>query len=100
MSVQKLERGERRGGFTVEKGSPAREGAIVVDVNDESKTQIGVITSGLPSPSLGGTNIAMGYIRQGLHKKGTEVGILVRNKVRKASVVGMPWVESKFYRKA
>ncbi|OJJ63478.1 hypothetical protein ASPSYDRAFT_38041 [Aspergillus sydowii CBS 593.65] len=91
---------QRRVGFTVEKGSPAREGAIIVDVNDESKTQIGVITSGVPSPSLGGTNIAMGYIRQGMHKKGTEVGILVRNKVRKASVVGMPWVESKFYRKA
>ena len=89
---------QRRVGFTVEKGSPAREGAVIVDLNDESRTQIGVITSGLPSPSLGGTNIAMGYIKQGMHKKGTEVGILVRNKVRKASVVGMPWVESKFYR--
>ncbi|KAL4780466.1 hypothetical protein BJX76DRAFT_337973 [Aspergillus varians] len=89
---------QRRVGFTVEKGSPAREGAMIVDVNDP-KTQIGVVTSGLPSPSLGGTNIAMGYIRQGLHKKGTEVGVVVRNKVRKATVVGMPWVESKFYRK-
>ncbi|KAL5339808.1 hypothetical protein BJX70DRAFT_362561 [Aspergillus crustosus] len=88
---------QRRVGFTVEKGSPAREGAIVVDIEDP-KTQIGVITSGLPSPSLGGTNIAMGYVRQGLHKKGTEVGVLVRNKLRKATVVGMPWVESKFHR--
>ncbi|KAL4905938.1 hypothetical protein BDW74DRAFT_14446 [Aspergillus multicolor] len=90
---------QRRVGFTIEKGSPAREGAVIVDLNDESKTQIGVITSGLPSPSLDGTNIAMGYIKQGLHKKGTEVGVLVRNKLRKATVVGMPWVESKFYRK-
>ncbi|KAB8238904.1 glycine decarboxylase subunit T [Aspergillus alliaceus] len=89
---------QRRVGFTVEKGSPAREGAVIVDLNDESRTPVGVITSGLPSPTLGGTNIAMGYIKQGLHKKGTEVGILVRNKVRKASVVGMPWIESKFYR--
>ncbi|KAL2819003.1 hypothetical protein BDW59DRAFT_151765 [Aspergillus cavernicola] len=89
---------QRRVGFTIEKGSPAREGAIIVDVNDESNTQIGVITSGLPSPSLDGTNIAMGYIKQGLHKKGTEVGVLVRKKVRQATVVGMPWVESKFYR--
>ncbi|KAL4872808.1 hypothetical protein BDV12DRAFT_161562 [Aspergillus spectabilis] len=88
---------QRRVGFTVEKGSPAREGAIVVDLEDP-KTQIGVITSGLPSPSLGGTNIAMGYVRQGLHKKGTEVGVLVRNKLRKATVTGMPWVESKFHR--
>ncbi|KAI2904956.1 hypothetical protein CBS63078_5526 [Aspergillus niger] len=89
---------QRRVGFTVEKGSPAREGAIIVDLNDESRTQIGVITSGLPSPTLGGTNIAMGYIKNGLHKKGTEVGVLVRNKLRKATVTGMPWVESKFYR--
>ncbi|KAL2858318.1 hypothetical protein BJX68DRAFT_228411 [Aspergillus pseudodeflectus] len=89
---------QRRVGFTVEKGSPAREGAIIVDINDESKTQVGVVTSGLPSPSLGGTNIAMGYIKQGLHKKGTEVGILVRNKVRKATVTAMPFIETKFYR--
>ena len=89
---------QRRVGFTVEKGAPAREGAVVVDLNDDSKPQIGVITSGLPSPSLGGTNIAMGYIKQGMHKKGTEVGVIVRNKLRKASVTGMPWVENKFYR--
>lgn len=89
---------QRRVGFTVEKGSPAREGAVIVDLADDSHAQIGVITSGLPSPSLGGTNIAMGYVKQGLHKKGTEVGILVRNKIRKATVVGMPWVETKFYK--
>lgn len=89
---------QRRVGFTVEKGPPAREGAVIVDLNDESRTQIGVITSGLPSPSLGGTNIAMGYVKQGMNKKGTEVGVLVRNKERKAQVVGMPWVETKFYR--
>lgn len=89
---------QRRVGFTVEKGPPAREGAIIVDLSNDQKTQIGVVTSGLPSPSLGGANIAMGYIKQGMHKKGTEVGVLVRNKVRKATVVGMPWVESKFYR--
>lgn len=89
---------QRRVGFTVEKGPPAREGAIIVDPTDEQRTQIGVITSGLPSPSLGGTNIAMGYVKQGLHKKGTEVGILVRNRLRKATVTGMPWVETKFYR--
>lgn len=89
---------QRRVGITVEKGSPAREGAIIVDLNDDSRAQIGVVTSGLPSPSLGGTNIAMGYIKQGMHKKGTEIGVLVRNKYRKAVVVGMPWVESKFFR--
>ncbi|KAF3480149.1 uncharacterized protein GIQ15_05496 [Arthroderma uncinatum] len=87
----------RRVGFTVEGGAPAREGATIVDLAD-GKTEIGVVTSGLPSPTLGGTNIAMGYIKQGLHKKGTEVGVLVRKKLRKATVTPMPWIESKFYR--
>ncbi|KAJ9291143.1 glycine cleavage system T protein [Paecilomyces variotii] len=91
---------QRRVGFTIEKGPPAREGAIIVELSEDGhKNQVGVITSGLPSPTLGGTNIAMGYIKQGLHKKGTEVGVLVRNKLRKATVTGMPFVESKFYRK-
>ena len=87
----------RRIGLTVEAGAPAREGAPIVDLADGA-TQIGVVTSGLPSPSLGGTNIAMGYIKQGLQKSGTEVGVLVRKKVRKAVVTKMPWVETKFYK--
>lgn len=88
---------ERRIGLTVEGGAPAREGAPIVDLADGT-TQVGVVTSGLPSPTLDGTNIAMGYIKQGLHKKGTEVGVLVRKKLKKATVTPMPWVETKFYR--
>ncbi|KAJ5098807.1 Aminomethyltransferase [Penicillium argentinense] len=90
---------QRRVGLTVEKGSPAREGAKVVDLSDPANpVEVGVVTSGLPSPSLGGVNIAMAYVKNGLHKKGTELGVQVRNKVRKATVTGMPWVESKFHR--
>ncbi|KAJ5345568.1 Glycine cleavage T-protein N-terminal [Penicillium brevicompactum] len=90
---------QRRVGLTVEKGPPAREGATVVDISDPANiVEVGVVTSGLPSPSLNGTNIAMAYVKQGLHKKGTELGVKVRNKVRKATVGGMPWVESKFHR--
>lgn len=90
---------QRRVGLTVEKGSPAREGAKVVDISDPANpVEVGVVTSGLPSPTLGGTNIAMAYVKNGLHKKGTELGVQVRNKVRKATVVGMPWIESKFHR--
>ncbi|KAL1952572.1 hypothetical protein VTO42DRAFT_4801 [Malbranchea cinnamomea] len=88
---------ERRVGLTVEPGAPAREGAPIVDLADGT-TQIGVVTSGLPSPSLNGTNIAMGYVKQGMHKTGTEVGVLVRKRLRKATVTKMPWVETKFYR--
>ena len=90
---------QRRVGLTIEKGPPAREGAVIIEPSsDKAPSQVGVVTSGLPSPTLGGTNIAMGYVRQGLHKKGTEVGVLVRNKVRKATVVGMPFVPTKFYK--
>ncbi|KAJ5432765.1 Aminomethyltransferase [Penicillium daleae] len=90
---------QRRVGLTVEKGSPAREGAVVVDLADPANpVEVGVVTSGLPSPTLGGANIAMAYVKNGLHKKGTELGVKVRNKVRKATVVGMPWIESKFHR--
>ncbi|CAI6334261.1 unnamed protein product [Periconia digitata] len=81
----------RRIGLIVE-GSPAREGAEIVD---ESGEKIGVITSGCPSPTLK-KNISMGYIKDGLHKSGTEVYVVVRGKKRKAVVSKMPFVPSKY----
>ena len=87
---------QRRVGFFVEKGPAAREGTEIVDL--ESKEVLGKVTSGLPSPTLGGQNIAMGLIKNGYHKKGTQVGIKVRKSVRKAEVAKMPFVENKFYR--
>lgn len=88
---------ERRVGFTIEKGPAAREGAEIVDPENGNQV-IGHITSGCPSPSMDGQNIAMGYIKNGFHKKGTKVGVKVRKGVRKAEVAKMPFVESKFYR--
>ena len=88
---------QRRVRFNVEAGPPAREGASIVSLEDTS-TPIGVVTSGLPSPSLGGANIAMGYVNNGYQKGGTELGILVRNKLRKAKVTWKPWVQPKFYK--
>ena len=83
----------RRVGLVVE-GAPAREGAEIVDAEGNA---IGKITSGCPSPTLK-ENIAMGYVKDGLHKAGTEVGVLVRGKRRKAVVTKMPFVPSKYYR--
>lgn len=83
----------RRVGLVVE-GAPAREGAEIVDAEGNA---IGKITSGCPSPTLR-KNIAMGYVKDGLHKAGTEVGVLVRGKRRKAVVTKMPFVPSKYYR--
>ncbi|GAA5825494.1 hypothetical protein JCM5353_005324 [Sporobolomyces roseus] len=88
----------KRVGFVIEKGAPAREGATIFSPEDTS-TPIGRITSGIPSPSLK-QNIAMGYVetKGGLNKKGSEVLVEVRGKMRKAQVVGMPWIKPGYYR--
>ena len=85
----------RRIGLIVE-GAPAREGAEIVDEKGE---KIGKITSGCPSPTLG-KNIAMGYIKNGFHKSGTNVEVVVRGKNRKAQVTKMPFVPSKYWKGA
>ncbi|PVZ96892.1 hypothetical protein BB558_007182 [Smittium angustum] len=84
----------RRVGFVVQ-GAPAREGALIF--NSDGTEQIGIITSGVPSPSLG-TNIAMGYVNKGLNKKGTQVKIKVRNRMQDAEIVKMPFIQSNYYK--
>ncbi|KAM3073159.1 Aminomethyltransferase, mitochondrial [Clarireedia jacksonii] len=83
----------RRVGLIVE-GAPAREGAKIVDAEGK---EIGNVTSGCPSPTLG-KNIAMGYVKDGMHKAGTEVGVVVRGKQRMARVEKMPFVGAKYYK--
>jgi aminomethyltransferase len=85
----------RRIGLIVE-GAPAREGAEIVDEKGE---KIGNVTSGCPSPTLG-KNIAMGYIKDGFHKSGTNVEVVVRGRKRKAQVTKMPFVPSKYWKGA
>ncbi|EJF58046.1 glycine cleavage system T protein [Dichomitus squalens LYAD-421 SS1] len=84
----------RRVGMIVE-GAPARQGARIFAPS--SNEQIGSVTSGIPSPSLG-KNIAMGYVKSGWHKKGTEVEVDVRNKLQKAVLRTMPFVPARYYR--
>ena len=105
----------RRVGFIVE-GAPAREGAEVLDAGKvilysyytnpgancclpATQEVIGRITSGCPSPTLK-KNIAMGYIKDGQHKAGTEVLVKVRGKARKASVAKMPFLPAKYVKEA
>ncbi|RFU35929.1 hypothetical protein B7463_g321, partial [Scytalidium lignicola] len=83
----------RRVGLIVE-GAPAREGTEIINENGE---KIGHITSGCPSPTLG-KNIAIAYIKDGFHKNGTPVEVVVRGKKRKAQVAKMPFVPSKFWK--
>ncbi|KAI1356436.1 glycine cleavage system T protein [Xylaria sp. FL0043] len=88
----------RRVGLMIE-GAPAREGAEILasSAGDGNNEKIGVITSGCPSPTLG-KNIAMGYVKDGLHKAGTEVQVLVRGRPRKAVVTKMPFVPAKYWK--
>lgn len=71
------------------------EGAHIY--SSPQKELIGVVTSGIPSPTLG-KNIAMGYVKSGFHKKGTEVDIDVRNRLRKAIVSPMPFMKPNYWR--
>jgi aminomethyltransferase len=57
----------------------------------------GKVTSGIPSPSLG-QNIAMGYVESGQHKKDTPLQVMVRNKLREAKVVKLPFTPARYYR--
>ena len=86
----------RRVGLIIE-GAPAREGSEIIMDNSGAQQVIGRVTSGCPSPTLG-INIAMGYIKEGFHKAGTEVSVLVRGKRRKAVVTKMPFVASKYWK--
>ncbi|KAL9607811.1 MAG: hypothetical protein Q9167_007305 [Letrouitia subvulpina] len=87
----------RRVGIIVD-GAPAREGAQILAAED-AENVIGNVTSGCPSPTLG-KNIAIGYIKNGYHKAGTEVGVQVRGKRRKGVVTKMPFVPAKYWKQA
>ncbi|CAH2351299.1 aminomethyltransferase, mitochondrial [[Candida] railenensis] len=64
---------------------------------DKSGAEIGYITSGSPSPTLGG-NVAQGYVKRGSHKSGTEIDIEIRGKKRPGVISKMPFVPNNFFR--
>lgn len=75
--------------------APAREHTEIYDSSGEEL--IGEITSGTFSPCLKAP-IAMGYVTTSNSKNGTEVMLKIRNKMQKAEVTKMPFVESRYYR--
>merc|ERR1712071_421667 len=75
--------------------APARQHAEVYDATGD--TLIGEITGGTFSPCLKAP-IAMGYVETKSAKAGTEVMVKIRNKMQKAEVSKMPFVESRYYR--
>ncbi|CAH2054471.1 unnamed protein product, partial [Iphiclides podalirius] len=83
---------KRRVGIRMEKGAPARKDAVLTS----GGSVVGKVTSGCPSPSLGG-NVAMGYIEEQLKKPGTVLSVSVRGKEVPCVVSKMPFVPSKYY---
>ena len=59
-------------------------------VTDEDDNQVGIVTSGAPSPTLG-SPIAMAYVPLALAEPGTEVGVDVRGRREPMRVVALPF---------
>ncbi|MCV6547825.1 MAG: glycine cleavage system aminomethyltransferase GcvT [Cohaesibacter sp.] len=85
----------KRVGLRLEGKAPAREGAIIEDLDGN---EIGIITSGGFAPTVQAP-IAMGYIDAEQASEGTAVKLLVRKRALDASVATMPFVPQRYVRK-
>ena len=86
---------QKRVGLLVEGRQPVREGALVLDAEG---SEIGRITSGGHSPSLG-RPIAMGYVATVLAEPGMTLTLEQRGKLFQATVAPMPFVPHRYHRK-
>ncbi|KAI0563015.1 aminomethyltransferase [Gracilaria domingensis] len=84
----------RRMAFVMPKGAPARGGETLLNEDGE---QVGTVTSGGFSPSLG-MAIGMGYANKPFNKSGTHLQVQVRSRVNPIEVKKMPLVPSNYYR--
>ncbi len=86
----------KRVGIRPEGRAPAREGTEILSVAGE---KIGVVTSGGFGPTLNAP-IAMGYLAAAHSAPGTPLQLMVRGKPLAASIVTMPFVPNRFFRKS
>jgi len=95
--MAELENGaaQTRVGLLVEGKQPVREGALILDAEG---SEIGKLTSGGHSPSLG-RPIAMGYVATALAEAGTALTLEQRGKLFQATVTPMPFVPHRYHRK-
>ena len=84
----------KRVGLIGTERTPVREGAKVVDA---SGAEVGVVTSGSPSPSLG-QPVALAYVRADLAAVGTALFAVVRDKQVPMTVTALPFVPNRYYR--
>ncbi len=81
-------------GLRVLEGAPAREGAVIMDGEGR---EVGVVTSGGFSPSLGAP-IAMGYVPPALAAPDTSLAVVVRGRAQPARVTTLPFVPHRYHR--
>ena len=86
---------QKRVGFEIEGRQPIREGALLLDGEGN---EIGRITSGGHSPSLG-RPIVMGYVATPFAEIGTELKLEQRGKLFDVRVTTMPFVPHRYHRK-
>ena len=85
----------KRIGLVSQGGPPPRQHCKILDANEQ---EIGEVTSGCPSPTLGkGINVAIGYVPLAQSKNGTKLKIQIRNKVVEAEVTKMPFVPTNYF---
>jgi aminomethyltransferase len=84
-----------RVGLRLEGRAPAREGCEIVSDSGES---LGRVTSGSFAPSVGGP-IAMGYVAASHAAIGTRLAVVIRGTPNSVSVVSMPLIPHRYYRK-
>jgi aminomethyltransferase len=85
----------KRVGLSIEGRQPVREGAMVVD---EEGNEVGKVTSGGFSPSLGAP-IAMAYVPLASAEPGTAIRLAARGKIFNGTVTAMPFVPHRYKRK-
>lgn len=81
-------------GFKMLERGIARQGYRLVQHDKESGKEIGVVTSGTPSPSTG-ENIGIAYVDKEFAKEGKEFGVDIRGRSVRAVVVPTPFVNRK-----
>ncbi|KAL0476472.1 glycine cleavage system T protein [Acrasis kona] len=97
--VQQLQNGTKikRVGINIDTNKMvARENYTV---HDSEGNKIGYVTSGTLAPSMDNRSIAMGYVDTTHSQDGTALKVSIRNTMYDATVVKMPFVPHRYYRK-
>lgn len=84
-------------GFKYLKKGPAARTDMKIFLPD-GETEVGVVTSGSASPTLGNINIGQGYVSKDHRKSGTQLLVQVRNKHFPIELVKMPLVATHYYK--